>query len=66
MTDDVNDIIASLNINKVLISILQEVGEVSVPTLKFLDSVDDKHLVIEYDETGPSFIFKLGELNESE
>lgn len=66
MTEDVSEIIASLNINKVLISILQEIGEVRVPTLTFLESVNDKQLVIEYDEDNPSFIFKLGELDESQ
>jgi hypothetical protein len=66
MTDEINEIVASLNINKVLISILQEIGEVRVPTLNFLEGVNDKQLVIEYDEVTPSFIFKLGDLNESE
>lgn len=60
MTDDIQDIIASLNINKVLISILETVGEVRVPTLTFLEnSITDKELVIDYDDETPSFVFKL-------
>jgi hypothetical protein len=65
MTDEVNEIIASLNINKVLISILQEIGEVRVPTLTFLEGVNDKQLVIEYDEDTPSFIFYFYKIDSS-
>ena len=62
MTDQTSEIIQSLNTNKVLIAILETLGEVSVPALTFLDAANiDKGLVIEYDEELSSFIFKLGE-----
>jgi hypothetical protein len=59
MIDDVDEIAKSLNINKILISVLESVGEVRVPALTFLDGNDDKVLVVEYDEVNSSFIFKL-------
>lgn len=63
--DQMDEIIASLNLNKVLVAILETVGEVTVPTLTFLDAgSSDKGLVIEYDEDGPSFIFKLNNKEE--
>ena len=62
MTEEVNEIIASLNVNKVLIALLETVGEIAVPALTFLEAANsDKGLVIEYDEDLSSFIFKLGE-----
>jgi hypothetical protein len=62
MTDEASEIIASLNTNKVLIALLETLGEVIVPTLTFLDAANsDKGLVIEYDEETSSFIFKLGD-----
>lgn len=67
MTDEVNDLVASLNINKVLIAILETLGEVSVPTLTFLDAANkDKELVVDYDEDGPSFTFKLKDKENNE
>lgn len=62
MTDEVNEIIQSLNTNKVLIAVLETLGEVVVPALTFLEAANnDKGLVIEYDGELSSFIFKLGE-----
>jgi len=65
MTDNVEDIVASLNINKVLVSILETLGSVSVPTLTFIDAANsDKELVINYDEESLSFVFSLKGKNE--
>ena len=62
MTDDIEGVISSVSISQILVAILETVGEVRVPTLTFLDaSSTDKELVIEYDEDGPSFTFKLKE-----
>jgi hypothetical protein len=62
VTEEVNEIIASLNVNKVLVALLETVGEIAVPSLTFLEAANsDKGLVIEYDEDLSSFIFKLGE-----
>lgn len=66
MTEEINELIASLNINKILVAILETTGEVKVPTLTFLNaSNEEKGLIMEYDEDGPSFIFKLGEKDGS-
>jgi hypothetical protein len=65
MTEETNELIASLNINKILIAILEELGEVRIPTLKFLDSkTQDQELVIDYEEDPATFIFKLRGINE--
>lgn len=62
MTDDIQDIIASININNVLAAVLKEYGKLTVPVLDFLDADNiDKELVIDYDESGPSFTFSLGQ-----
>ena len=64
MTEDIEGLIQSISINQVLVSILEEHGELTVPTLKFLDAANnDKELVINYDENGPSFTFSLREKN---
>jgi hypothetical protein len=65
MTEDIEGIIQSVSINQILVAILQEQGSITVPTLKFLDAANtDKELVIEYDETDPSFTFSLRDKNE--
>jgi hypothetical protein len=62
MTNDIEQLVASISLNKVLIAILEEHKQLSVPTLRFLESKDtDKELVIDYDESGPSFTFSLKE-----
>ncbi len=62
MTEDIEDIIASVNINNVLTAILQEHGKLSVPVLSFLDSNKvTKQLIIDYDEDTSSFVFSLGD-----
>lgn len=61
------EILAEFSINKVLLAILETLGEVTVPTLAFIEAgSSDKGLVVEYDEEGPSFIFKLGDKVEQQ
>lgn len=61
------EVLAEFSINKVLLAILETLGEVTVPTLAFLEAGNsDKGLVVEYDEDGPSFIFKLGDKVEQQ
>jgi hypothetical protein len=56
MTEDVEGLVTSINMNQVLVAILEEHGKLTVPTLRFLDvNVSNKELVIDYDETVPSF-----------
>lgn len=65
MTDDIESLVASININQVLVAILQEHGRLSVPVLKFLESKDNNsELIIDYDEETPSFTFSLREIKE--
>jgi hypothetical protein len=67
MTDDIEGLVTSISINQVLVAILEEHGKLTVPTLKFLDSSSvEKELVIDYDETIPSFTFSLREKNGNE
>lgn len=54
------EIIKSMSLNKILISILQEHGTLSVPTLKFVDGdVEDKELIVEYDDQTLTFKFSV-------
>jgi len=64
MTEDIEGLVTSISMNQVLVAILEEHGKIVVPTLRFLDAnVSNKELVIDYDETGPSFTFRLREKN---
>lgn len=66
MTDDIEQLVASINMNQILVAILEEHKKITVPTLKFLNSkVSNKELVIDYEEEGPSFTFSLREINEN-
>lgn len=62
MTEDIQGLVTSISINQVLVAILEEHGKITVPTLRFLDAgATEKELVIDYDETNPSFTFSLRE-----
>jgi len=66
VTDNIEDLVASINMNQVLVAILEEHKRLTVPTLRFLDvNSSNKELVIDYDEEGPSFTFSLRETNEN-
>ena len=67
MTDDLEGLITSISMNQVLVAILEEHKKITIPTLRFLDvNVSNKELVIDYDETDPSFTFSLREKDASE
>jgi len=55
------ELMAEMNINKILVAILESVGPVRVPTLTLLDAANnDKELVLTYDEQEPpSFIISI-------
>jgi len=64
MTDevqqDVNQIQAQLTASKVLVAILETLGEVRVETKTLVGAENkDKELIVDYDENGPAFIFRL-------
>jgi hypothetical protein len=57
---DINAIQASLTASKVLVAILETLGEVRVETKTLVGAENkDKELIVDYDENGPSFIFRL-------
>lgn len=59
------DIIQSMSLNKILIALLEQYGTLSVPTLKFVEAVnEDKELVVEYDDAELIFKFSLRSKNE--
>ena len=67
MTDNVEELVKSISMNQVLVALLEQYGKLTVPTLKFLDvNIDNKELVIDYDEDGPSFTFSLRGKNEQQ
>lgn len=67
MTEDITNLVASININQVLVAVLEEYGKLTVPTLKFLEvKTNNKELVIDYDDTTSSFTFSLREIEVNE
>lgn len=65
--EDIEGVVSSISLNQVLVAILEEHGQLTVPTLKFLDAkTSNKELVIDYDEDGPSFTFSLRDQNDAE
>jgi len=59
------ELIASMSLNKILVAILEEHKQITVPTLRFIEAANtDKELVIDYDEEGPSFKFSLRDKDE--
>ncbi len=67
MTEDIEGLVTSISINQVLVAVLEEYKNLTVPTLRFLDAANtEKELVIDYDEEGPSFTFSLREKNDTE
>lgn len=64
MTEDVEGLVTSISMNQILVAILEEHKRITVPTLRFLEAeTSNKELVIDYDETVPSFTFSLREQN---
>lgn len=65
MTEESENIIADLNINRLLIAILDQIKEVRIPTISLIDSETvEKELVLTYEEEPPSFIVSLRNKNE--
>jgi uncharacterized membrane protein YcaP (DUF421 family) len=61
------DVIQSMNLNKILVAILEEHGSLSVPTTKFVNAAnEDKELVVEYDDEDLTFTFSLRGKNEQQ
>lgn len=57
---DVNEVQAALTASRVLVAILETLGSVTVPTKTVFEATNKgKELLVDYDENGPSFIFRL-------
>jgi len=67
MTDmiPIEDYFKSLNANKILIGILSQIKEISIP-VKFFSDIPDTQLAVTINEDGTEFIFKLKEDNGDE
>ena len=61
MTDsNVDEVLAQLNIARILVAIVEKSGEVSVPVSSFMSAVnEDKDLQVDYNKEDQTFIFKL-------
>ena len=67
MTEGIEGLVTSISLNQVLVAILEDKGKITVPTERFVNSKDsEKELVIDYDESGPSFTFSLREKIEQQ
>lgn len=65
MTENIEDVVADININKLLIAILEQVKEITVPALSIIEAGNvDKELVLKYEEEPPSFIITLRDKND--
>jgi hypothetical protein len=61
------DIIQSMSLNKILVALLEEHGELSVPTTRFINAAnEDKELVVEYNDQDLTFKFSLRNNNEQQ
>ena len=64
-SQNIDDLISSISLNQILMSILDEHKNLSVQTNKFFEAKYlKKELVIKYDESVPSFVFSLRDKNE--
>jgi hypothetical protein len=57
---NIQDVYAQLNIAKILIAVIESLGEISVPVDKFINvNNEDKELQVDYNEADNTFAFKL-------
>lgn len=57
---DVNEVQAALTASRVLVAILETLGEVKVPTKTVFEATNKKkELLVDYDESVPAFVFRL-------
>ena len=63
---DINQIQAQLTASKVLVAILETLGQVRVETKDLVGADNkDKELIVDYDENGPAFIFSVSKLADN-
>jgi hypothetical protein len=56
----IEDVYAQLNIAKILVAAIENLGEISLPVSSFLNATnEDKELQVDYNESDQTFSFKL-------
>jgi hypothetical protein len=59
--ESVEEIFAKLNVTRILVSLVEHLGEVSIPVTKFLNTInEDKDLQVDYNSDNQTFTFKIG------
>ena len=54
------DVFADMNVSKILVSILESIGSIAIPTAAFVAaSNEDKELQVDYDSDAQTYVFKL-------
>ena len=65
--ESVEEIFAKLNVTRILVSLVEHLGEVSIPITKFLNAVnEDKDLQVDYNSDNQTFTFKIGSSAQSD
>ena len=67
MTEEttIEDVFASLNVSRILIAMLETMGEIAISTSLFVNAAaEDKELQVDYNSDDQTFTFKLKEKNE--
>jgi hypothetical protein len=61
MTDSkVDDVLAQLNVARILVAVVENAGEISVPVDSFINAVnEDKELQVDYNKDDQTFTFRL-------
>lgn len=58
--DNIQDIFAELNVSRILVAVIESLGEISIPTDKLINAPsEDSELEVEYNPDTQSFTFKL-------
>ena len=57
---NIEDVYAQLNVSKILVATIQNLGEISLPVTDFLNATnEDKELQVDYNQSDNTFTFKL-------
>jgi hypothetical protein len=61
MTDtNIEEVYAQLNIARILVAVLETLGEVSIPVEKIINAEnEDKEVQVDYNDSDQTFTFKL-------
>ncbi len=60
MTDTAEEVLAELNVARILVAVVENSGEITVPVNSFLSAVnEDKELQVDYNKDDQTFTFKI-------